>query len=278
MNLKDPKTLEWVINLSKYKALAFFDLETTGTDVVSDRICEICIYRVDRGVLTKFNTMVDPLMPIPVEASNVHGITNEVLQRYGAKRLEDYADLIKEFLENAVLVTYNGDRFDVPLLIQEFSRIGKPFKEPTKIETIDAYSIYVRHHGRTLTDAYRDYTGEEMVDAHKADADVEALMMILESQIKAHTLTNFTLKEVIAYSKLDKNGNTTEKDKIVDVSRKFIMKDYKTLFNFGKHKGQAALNHPDYLKWMLSPDEAGRPRFLEDTLVHCKKLLDGKSN
>lgn len=278
MNIKDPKSLEWLINLSKFKALAFFDLETTGVNTVTDRICEICIYRMERGKLTKFTTMVDPLIPIPEEASNVHGITNEVLQRYGAKRLEEYAPIIIDFLKDAVWVTFNGENFDIPLLIQEFMRIGKTFIKMENIETIDAYRIYIKNHGRTLTDAYREYVGEDMVDAHKASADVEATMMILEKQITAHQLENFTLKEIINYSKLDKNGNAPTYSVFVDASRKFAFKNGKTYFAFGKHKEKAALAEKDYLGWMSTATLAnGSKMFAEDTLEHVHKLLNGKS-
>lgn len=272
----------FITQLSKYKALSFYDLETTGIDTASDRIVEFCAIKLDRGVKTQLEFLVDPLMDIPESASDVHGITKEVLVKNKALPFKNRAQEIYNFLKDTVLITFNGKKFDIPLLICEFDRVGMNFKH-TEFEIIDVWDIYIKMNSRTLKDAFEQYVGRQMLDAHKASADVEATMSILEKQIETHSeFQNFSLRNMIDFASYTKGDEKKEDVIYLDYSKNFYIKsnsDSTVLYGFGKNKGLPALSDRQYLKWVSTAlkDDKVTFKFMPDTRrIATNLLLNGK--
>lgn len=267
----------FLTHLSRFKPLAFYDLETTGTNTISDRIVEICIIKMDKGVTTQLEFLVDPQIEIPEGASNVHGITKEVLERNKALPFKKYAQQIHDFLDGTVLITFNGEKFDIPLLICEFDRAGINFKHD-RFEVLDVRNIYIKMNQRRLQDAFEQYVGRPMSDAHKASADVEATMSILEKQIEFHDdFQGFTLRDMIDFASYD--GTTPKKGsediKYLDYSKNFYLKHGAVYYNFGKNNGLPALSDRSYLKWVATAlaDDKVHFKFLPDTRRIATNLL-----
>ena len=160
------------MNLKLSKPLAFFDLETTGINVGKDKIVEICILKVQKDGSEECKTWrVNPGIPIPKESSDVHGITDDMV-----KDCPTFAELAVEiynFLKDADLSGYNSNRFDLPLLAEEFLRADIDFDMKNR-RSIDVQSVFFKMEPRTLTAAYRFYCNKELVNAHSAEADTVA--------------------------------------------------------------------------------------------------------
>lgn len=250
--------------------LCAFDLETTGTDVAKDRIVEIAIRKIMPDGEEIFKRMVvDPEMPIPKGASDVHGITDEVIQNLTLQNkafaFRRIAKSVLAFIDNCDFLTYNGDNFDVPLLSEEFARCD--IQWPDKgTRFIDSCSIFKKNEQRNLTAALKFFCGEEMENAHEAGADVDATVKILIGQIAKYPhLQGQSIDALVVEGKPD-----NEK---VDLAGKMTMdKDGVIVFNFGKHYGQPVLdvfkNTPSYYSWLMGAD------FIQNTKNHFKQLFD----
>jgi DNA polymerase-3 subunit epsilon len=243
------------------KPLSFFDLETTGVNVAEDRIVEISIIRLNtNGKEQVFTRLVNPDVPIPVEATAVHGITDErVASEPVFKQL---ASEVINFIGDSDLVGFNCLKFDVPLLMEEFLRNGFDFDMRNR-KVIDVQNIFHKMEQRTLVAAYRFYCGKQLEDAHSAEADTRATMEVLMAQVEK-------------YDELENNVNFLH-----DFSRRGSSVDFAghivgdsngiPVFNFGKFKGRSVIEvlkqQPSYYGWMM---EAQFPSYTKKVLTELR--------
>ncbi len=161
--------------------LCFFDLETTGVNITQDRIIEIAVIKVmPNGEVIKKSNVVNPTIPIPLESSAIHGITNEDVE--GKPTFKEVAKEYVKFFEGADMSGFNILKFDVPMLVEEFLRAGVDFDYSRK-KIIDAQKIFHLMEKRNLSAAFKFYCGQEMTEAHSAEADTQATMDVLFAQI-----------------------------------------------------------------------------------------------
>lgn len=249
------------LNISK--PIAFFDLETTGTNITTDRIVEISIVRIsppDEKVEIK-TFRVNPGMPIPEHASAVHGIYDKDVAN--EPTFDTLAPQVAQFLKDCDLGGFNSIRFDVPLLVEEFHRAGIDLNL-SKRKLVDAQKIFHLMEPRTLSAAYRFYCNKELVGAHGAEADALATYEVLKAQIQRYE--NKPLKDstgkVIAEIKNDINSlHQVSSNNMVDLAGRMIYNDKgEVVFNFGKYKGLKVADvlkkDPNYYDWMQNGDFA----------------------
>lgn len=236
------------MNLELSKPLAFFDLETTGLNIATDRIVEISIVKImpngDKEVKTK---LINPTIPIPKEVSLVHGITDEDVKDKAT--FKEVAHELAKFIEGCDLAGYNSNRFDIPLLAEEFLRAEIDF-DVNKRNLIDVQNIFHKMEKRTLSAAYKFYCEKELTDAHSAEADTTATYEILEAQIGRYEELKGDAKFLSEFSTVTKN---------VDLLGRIVYnKDGVEVFNFGKHKGKPVIEilekEPGYYAWMMNGD------------------------
>ena len=229
------------------RPIVFIDLETTGINVATDRIVEIAIIKImpDRSRSTKVK-LINPQIPIPKEVSDIHGITAEQVK--DAPTFKEVANELKQFIDNADLSGYNSNRFDIPLLMEEFLRAGIHL-DMTHRRLLDVQTIFHMMEKRTLGAAYKFYCQKDLVDAHSAEADASATWEILEAQLDRYDNLGNTLDTILEF---------TGEDKIVDFARRFVMDNDVEVFNFGKFKGRPVCEvlktEPQYYDWMMKGD------------------------
>lgn len=233
--------------LTLKRPLAFIDLETTGLNLSTDRIVEIAIVKVlPDGSKQVKRKLINPQIQIPQFSVDMHGISNEMVK--DAPVFKTVANEIKQFIDNADLSGYNSNRFDIPLLMEEFLRAGIEF-DITSRRLLDVQHIFHMMEKRTLGAAYQFYCNKELIGAHSAETDASATWEILEAQ-------------TIRYSQL---GNTLDsifdccgEEKIVDLARRMVMLNDVVVFNFGKHKGRPVVDvlkaEPQYYDWIMKGD------------------------
>lgn len=231
------------------KPLVFLDLETTGLSFTQDRIVEIAMLKisVDGSRLMK-RKLINPEMPIPKEVSEIHGITDDMVK--DAPTFKQAANEIRQFMEGADLGGYNSNKFDWPLLMEEFLRSGLTFETEGR-KLIDVQKIYHMMEPRNLSAAYKFYCDKDLENAHSAETDVNATWEVF-------------LAQIVKYSSL---GNSVEsvlkvigEEQIVDFARRMVMENGREVFNFGKHKGKLVEDvlriEPSYYDWMMKNDFA----------------------
>lgn len=229
------------------RPLAFIDLETTGINLSVDRIVEIAIVKkqVDGTRIVK-RKLINPQIPIPTAASDIHGITNEMVK--DAPTFKQVANEIRQFLENCDLCGYNSNRFDIPLLVEEFLRAGLEFNIDDKF-LLDVQKVYHMMEPRTLSAAYKFYCDKTLDNAHSAEVDATATCDILEAQVERYGQIGTTIESIIKF---------TGHEQIVDFARRFVMENGIEIFNFGKHKGKPVTEvlkiEPQYYDWMMKGD------------------------
>jgi DNA polymerase III subunit epsilon len=249
------------MELNLTRPIAFFDLETTGIKVATDRIVEICILKVhpDQSVKTK-TLRINPEIPIPPEVTAIHGITDEDVK--DAPKFPEVAHELLQFLENCDLAGYNSNHFDIPLLVEEFLRAGVDFDLKGR-RFVDVQNIFHRMEPRNLNAALKFYCDKDLVNAHSAEADTIATYEILKAQLDRY-------KDV---SLKDKKGNISQPvvndikalsefsylSKNVDLIGHIVMNEKNVeVFNFGKHKGkpveQVFVTEPSYYDWIMKSE------------------------
>lgn len=233
------------------RPLAFFDLETTGTQVATDRIVEISVIKLmPDGTEQVLTRLVNPGMPIPPEAAAVHGITDEKVA--DAPAFKDIANEVIAFIADSDLAGYNCLKFDVPLLMEEFLRNGFDL-DMRKRRVVDVQNIFHRMEQRTLSAAYRFYCNGDLTNAHSAEADTRATKEVLLAQVQRYDeLEN----DVQFLHDFGKRGNA------VDFAGHIIEDDKgEPVFNFGKYKGVSVVKvlreNPGYYGWMLDAQFPG---------------------
>lgn len=238
-----------------------FDLETTGTDVNKDRIVSICVVLYSPSFQKEevFKTLVNPGIPIPLAASEIHGIYDDDVKH--SPSFDEIAHKVLEMFEKSDLVFgYNSDKFDIQLLFSELDRVDKSLDLSSKT-VLDAMKIYSFLFPRTLSFAYKNLTGKVLEDAHDAENDVNATCEVLQAMLGYEEFNLKTYDEIIEMSN---NGK-----KILDFAGKFSMNDNgEEIFTFGKNANVPVKNELGYLSWMLKSD------FGTDTKNWAKKLLD----
>ena len=229
------------------KPLAFIDLETTGVNLGIDRIVEIAIVKVlPDGTRNVKRKLVNPEMPIPKAASDVHGITDEMVK--DAPTFKQIAQELKQMLDGCDLGGFNSNRFDIPLLMEEFLRVEVDFDMKNR-KLIDVQNIYHKLEPRTLGAAYKFYCNKDLEGAHSAEVDASATFEILNAQVEKYPEIGNTVDSILKYF-----GD----DQVVDFARRFVMENGVEVFNFGKHKGRPVAEvltaEPQYYDWMMKGD------------------------
>jgi len=227
--------------------LAVIDLETTGTNLSLDRIIEVAIIKIqpDGSQIVK-HKLINPEMPIPQASSDIHGITDDKVK--DAPNFKQVANELKQFLENCDLAGYNSNRFDIPLLVEEFLRIGMEFDTKGR-KLVDVQRVFHMMEQRTLTAAYRFYCNKNLDGAHSAQVDAGATWEILEAQLLKYPQLGTDVESIVKF---------TGEDEIIDFARRFTMENGIEVFNFGKHKGRPVAEvlkaEPQYYDWMMKGD------------------------
>lgn len=247
------------------KRLLAFDIEATGLDTGNDRIVEFCFLALDENleICGRYQSLVNPEMPIPPESTEIHGITDEEVE--GFAPFATHADRIQGLVDKCILVAHNGI-FDMAILNAELQRSGRKGLSPTHplIDTL-AIERYVNSH--KLEETYKRYEGKGFEDAHRAEADTRATVAVLRGQMRNHTdrlpdhLEGLMVQEIQSLTGY-------ELKEYLDHDRRFY-RDAEGVerFNFGQHRGDDVADRRGYLEWML------RREFSTDTLNVVKQLL-----
>lgn len=252
------------MQLKLSRPIAFFDLETTGINIATDRIVEISIMMIQPDGSSEIKTQrVNPTIPIPAVTSEIHGIFDDDVK--DEPTFSELADSLYDFLSDCDLAGYNSNRFDLPLLVEEFLREGIEFSVENR-RLIDVQRIFHQMEKRDLTAAYRFYCDKELVNAHSAEADTTATYEILEAQLSRYE----ELK-----NDMDFLHQFSSQSKFVDFAGRFIYdKNGIERFNFGKHKGKTVeevlTNEPSYYNWMMKGDF---PLYTKKVLQKIKEQL-----
>lgn len=250
------------------RPLIFFDTETTGTDPALDRVVEISMIRLsaERGVEPPRTWRINPGVRIPIEASEIHGITNEDVA--DKPTFAQIAEELLSYLRGCDLAGFNIGRFDVRVMQTEFARVGKGF-DLSGVRVIDAQVIYHQKEPRNLTAAMRFYCEKEFVDAHGAEADTIATLEVFAGQLGRYGELGLDIESLHEVSNITSAG-------YVDGARRFIWRDNEPVFNFGRLKGKS-------LRWAASePTERAYMRsivtgnFDEDTKGIVRDALTGR--
>lgn len=260
------------LNLSK--PLVLFDLETTGTNVASDRIIEISMIKVFPDGKTETKTRrVNPGMPIPAKSSEIHGIFDHDVA--DMPRFKELAGQFFGFLEQCDLGGYNCIKFDIPLLVEEFLRCGYDLQIKER-RVVDVQNIFHIMEPRTLAAAYRFYCGKNLENAHTAEADVLATFEVLLSQIERYADAEIKDPKGNLYKPVQNDmqalHNLCETKKFADLAGRIIFdEDGNEVFNFGKYNGKKVVDvlkqDPGYYSWMQNGDF---PEFTKKVLTGIK--------
>lgn len=242
--------------LALKKPLAFFDLETTGINVAKDRIIEICVVKaMPNGETVSKSQRVNPGIPIPLESSLIHGIYDDDIK--DAPPFKAIARTFAQFMEGCDLAGFNSNRFDVPLLVEEFLRANVDFDMKNR-RMVDAQRIFHLMEPRNLSAAYRFYCNKELIGAHGAEADTIASFEVLNAQVqryKGMVAKTDSGQDVVFENDIDMLHSLTANNN-VDLAGRIITNDKgEEVFNFGKHKGLPVLDvlkkEPSFYDWIL---------------------------
>lgn len=251
------------IKINLDRDLVFFDLETTGLNVIRDRIIQIALVKVHKNGKPdeELSMLINPGIPIAEEAMKVHGITPKDLAN--KPTFAQVAQKIWDFIGNADLGGYNSNRFDVPMLMEEFARVGMEF-DISKRRLIDAQRIFYKMEPRTLVAAYRLYCQKELADAHDALADVRATLEVFKGQIRAYEGKDLLDEEGNIVPAPIKNNiqaihDFTNDLNFVDATQKLrVQSDGTVVFNFGKFAGEPVktvlAREKHYAGWILEKE------------------------
>ncbi|MCR4816688.1 MAG: 3'-5' exonuclease [Bacteroidales bacterium] len=255
------------MQLKLSKPIVFFDLETTGVQVGKDRIVQICLLKVmPDGTEEEKTALVRPVdekgvtVHIPEESTMVHHITDAMVAK--ERSFPEMASEIAAFIGDADLAGYNSNKFDVPLLVEEFLRAGVDFSLKNR-HLVDVQNIFHRMEQRTLVAAYKFYCGKQLDGAHSADADTKATYEVLKAQLDRYENVPFVdrdgsesypvVNDVAALSSF--SGNSQWADLVGHIA---FDKAHREVFNFGKHKGKTLEEvftiEPAYYDWIMKAD------------------------
>lgn len=264
------------------KDIVFFDIESTGLNIIQDRIVQIALikYLKNGGEPQELSMLINPGIPISEEAYKVHNISNDDVRN--KPTFQQVGQKIYDFIGNADLAGYNSDRFDVPMLIEEFHRIGINF-EVSQRRLIDVQKIFYKMEPRTLKAAYKFYCDKDLQDAHDALADVKATVQVFKGQIEKYADVDY----------VDGDGNVTPapiqnnikaiadfiKDEAsIDMTQRLKLNaKSEIVFNFGKYSGRAVSEvfkiEPSYYHWMMDKDFSAQ---VKQIITKINNELNGK--
>lgn len=229
------------------RPIVFIDLETTGIDICKDRIIELAVIKIfpDRTRET-LHSRINPEMRIPKSSSDIHGILDEHVK--DSPTFRQIARELKDFIDDSDLSGYNSNRFDIPLLAEEFLRANIDL-DMTSRRMLDVQTIFHMMEKRTLGAAYKFYCDKDLVDAHSAEADASATWEILEAQLERYSHLGETLDTILKF---------TGEEKLIDFARRFSYDNEVEVFNFGKYKGrpvgEVLKADPNYYQWIMKGD------------------------
>ena len=236
------------MQLRLQRPIIFFDLETTGTNKTHDRIVEISIIKVlPSGEEQERTRRINPEMPIPAEATAIHHITDADVANEPTFR--QLAKSLAEIFADCDIAGFNSNRFDIPLLLEEFHRAGIVL-DLSKTRFVDVQTIYHKMEPRNLSAAYKYYCGQDLEAAHSANADTRATLEVLKAQLDKYPELTNDVKALSEFSCHNRN---------VDFAGRLIYNDAnKEVINFGKYKGQLAEDvlrrDPGYYSWVQQGD------------------------
>lgn len=237
------------MQLNLKRPLVFFDLETTGTNVTKDRIVEISIIKLlPGGEKIEKTRRVNPGMPIPAAATAVHHITDADVRE--EPKFSQLAKSLSEFIGDSDIAGFNSNRFDVPLLIEEFARAGIDFQTAGR-RFVDVQAIFHKMEQRTLVAAYKFYCGKELDNAHSAIADTAATLEVLMGQLDRYP---DTLKNDVDFL-----ADFSTMNGALDLEARIVKNEAgEPIFNFGKHKGDTVKSvvrkDPSFIDWILNSE------------------------
>ena len=229
------------------KPLAFIDLETTGINLGTDRIVEIAIIKIlPDGNKSIKRKLVNPETPIPKAASDIHGITDEMVK--DAPTFRQIAQELKQILDGCDFGGYNSNRFDIPLLVEEFLRAEVDFDMKGR-RMLDVQNIFFKMEQRTLGAAYKFYCSKVLEGAHSAEIDATATAEILDAQLQRYPELGNSVDSILKF---------LGEEVVVDFARRFVMENGVDVFNFVKFKGRPVAevlnSEPQYYDWMMRGD------------------------
>ena len=249
------------MNLSLSRPLVFFDVETTGLNIGKDKIIELALLKINPdGSEEERVWRINPEIPISKEAEAVHGICDADLK--DEPTFTEVADEILEFLNHSDLAGYNSNKFDLPLLVEEFLRVDKEFDLRDR-KCIDVQNIFHKMEPRNLSAAYRFYCQKELIDAHQALADSRATFEILKGQLTKYDGQTHedsrTGRKTIIENDVETLSQFSRENRTVDFAGHIIFNEKdEEVFNFGKYKGVPVTKvftiEPPYYDWMMKAD------------------------
>ena len=239
------------------KPICFFDLETTGISIVNDRIVEISVLKIEKsGEEISKTWLVNPTIPIPKIVSSIHGITDQMVK--DKPTFKDVSNEIFSFIKDCDLAGFNSNKFDVPMLAEEFLRVEKDL-DVSKIKLIDVQNIFHKKEKRTLSAAYKFYCNKIHDNAHSSMSDTRATFEVLLAQLEKYEDLEHNVDFLSEFS--------TQK-KFVDLAGFIhLNSDLKPTFSFGKYKGKEVdeiiESDPGYFSWIMNADF---PRYTKKVL------------
>lgn len=249
------------MELKLSRPLAFFDIETTGTNIVNDRIVEISILKIMPNGEKELRTdRINPTIHIPQEVVDIHGITDEDVK--DCPTFDKLANSLNQFFSGCDLAGYNSNKFDIPFIVEEFLRAGIDFELKGR-RFVDVQNIFHKMEPRTLRAAYKFYCEKELIGAHGAEADTLATYEVLKSQLSKYEGTEYTdqnknisvpiKNDVQSLHDFSFNANFADFVGHIVYNQKQV-----EVFNFGKHKGKPVEDifriEPSYFDWMMKSD------------------------
>lgn len=237
------------MKLKLNRPIVFFDIESTGLDIATDRIVELCLIKVYPDGSDEAHTMrFNPGKPISPEASQITGIYDADVA--DCPPFKEKAASVAKLLENSDIAGFNSNAFDIPLLVEEFIRAGINF-DIHKCKFVDVQNIYHKLERRTLSAAYKFYCNKDLENAHSALADTEATLEVLEAQLDHYPND--------LHNDIDFLADYSSRDNFVDFAGRFAYNEKgEEIVNFGKHKGRLVKDvlrvEPSYYNWMMQSD------------------------
>jgi len=270
------------MELNLKRPIAFLDLETTGIRVATDRIVELSIVKIHPNGKKEIKTRrVNPEIPIPPETSAIHGIYDEDVKDEPTFKM--LAKSLHEFLNNCDLAGYNSNKFDIPLLVEEFLRADIDFEVDNR-NLIDVQNIFHKMEQRTLVAAYKFYCDKDLENAHSAEADTLATFEVLKAQLDRYEGADFKDKQgnisKPVVNDMSALADFTDAKKSVDLVGFIVYNDkQEPTINFGKHKGKRVSDvltkEPSYYDWMMKGDF---PRSTKRVLTKLKLQSSNQGN
>jgi DNA polymerase III subunit epsilon len=243
------------------RPLACIDLETTGINISKDKIVEICIAKahVD-GTVEVRTKRLNPGMPIPLESSLIHGIYDEDVA--DMPLFKQVAKSLSDFLEGCDIAGFNSNRFDIPMLVEEFLRVDNDLFDLANRHFVDAQKIFHLMEPRTLVAAYKYYCGKSLENAHSAEADTLATLSVINEQVKMYEGVKLKDNKGVEYEPVKNDIETLHQlssKNMVDFAQRMALNDKgEVIFNFGKNSGKPVVEvlkrEPQYYAWIMDND------------------------